>query len=113
MKPELLHHPPEPIAADTWMIPTLDARSAGGSIGAQQRRDPRGRAVVIRHQRAVRSRQCWPSLLAREPEECVDLPLAHDTIHLGTFEAGVDLCGKNATLIAQYERTGASSATSR
>jgi len=34
MKPVLLPTTPEPIAEDTWLIPTLAADPAGGYLGA-------------------------------------------------------------------------------
>ena len=107
MKPELLPTTPEPIAPDTWLIPTLAADPAGGYIGAHSA-VIRGDEPVIVDTSVLFGRDQWLQNVFSvvEPEDVRWIFLSHDDHdHLGNLDPVLDLC-PNATLLANYAMVG-------
>ena len=107
MKPELLTTTPEPIAPDTWLIPTLAADPAGGYIGAHSA-VIRGAEPVIVDTSVLFGREQWLRNVFSvvEPEDVRWIFLSHDDHdHLGNLDLVLELC-PNATLLANYAMVG-------
>ena len=107
MKPELLPTVPEPIAPDTWLIPSLAADPAGGFIGAHSA-VIRGTEPVVLDTSVLFGRDQWlqNTFSVVEPEDVRWIFLSHDDHdHLGNLDPVLDLC-PNATLLANYAMVG-------
>jgi flavorubredoxin len=107
MKPELLPTTPQPIAPDTWLIPTLGADPAGGYVGAHSV-VINGREPVIVDTSVLFGRDAWLQNVFSvvEPEDVRWIFLSHDDHdHLGNLDAVLDLC-PHATLLANYAMVG-------
>ncbi len=107
MKPDLLPTTPEPIAPDTWLIPTLAADPAGGFLGAHSA-VIRGREPIVIDTSVLFGRDQWLQNVFSvvEPEDVRWIFLSHDDHdHLGNLDPILDLC-PNATLLANYAMTG-------
>ena len=107
MQPEFLPTTPEPIAADTWLIPTLAADPAGGYLGAHSA-VIRGEEPVVLDTSVLFGRDRWLQNVFSivEPEDVRWIFLSHDDHdHLGNLDVLLDLC-PNATLLANYAMTG-------
>jgi hypothetical protein len=107
MKPELLPTTPQPIASDTWLIPTLGADPAGGYVGAHSV-VINGREPVIVDTSVLFGRDAWLQNVfsVLEPEDVRWIFLSHDDHdHLGNLDAVLDLC-PHATLLANYAMVG-------
>jgi flavorubredoxin len=107
MKPEILPTAPQPIAPDTWLIPTLGADPAGGYVGAHSVVIT-GREPVIVDTSVLFGRDAWLQNVFSvvEPEDVRWIFLSHDDHdHLGNLDAVLDLCPQ-ATLLASYAMVG-------
>src|SRR5262245_41605586 len=94
MKPELLHTTPEPIAPDTWLIPTLAADPAGGFVGAHSA-VIRGAEPVVVDTSVLFGREQWLRNVFSvvEPGDVRWIFLSHDDHdHLGNLDVLLDLC---------------------
>ncbi len=107
MKPDLLPTTPEPIAPDTWLIPTLAADPGGGFIGAHSA-VIRGAEPVVVDTSVLFGRDQWLQNIFSivEPEDVRWIFLSHDDHdHLGNLDVLLDLCPQ-ATLLANYAMVG-------
>src|SRR4051794_39614644 len=107
MRPEILRTTPEPIAPDTWLIPTLGADPAGGYLGANSV-VVRGREPVIIDTSILFGRDQWLANVFSivEPQDVRWIFLSHDDHdHLGNLQSVLDLC-PNATLLTDYVMVG-------
>ncbi len=107
MQPEFLPTTPEPIAPDTWLIPTLAADPAGGYLGAHSA-VIRGEEPVVLDTSVLFGRDRWLQNVFSivEPEDVRWIFLSHDDHdHLGNLDVLLGLC-PNATLLANYAMTG-------
>lgn len=107
MKPELLPTTPEPIAPETWLIPTLGVDPGGGCAGAHSI-VVRGAEPAIVDTGVLFGREQWLrnvfSLV--EPEDVRWIFLSHDDHdHLGNLDPVLDLCPA-ATLVADSTMVG-------
>jgi flavorubredoxin len=107
MKPALLPTTPEPIAPDTWLIPTLAADPAGGYLGAHSA-VIRAQEPVVLDTSVLFGRDEWLENVFSivEPEDVRWIFLSHDDHdHLGNLDPVLDRC-PNATLLANYAMVG-------
>ena len=108
MKPELLPDRPEPIAPDTWLIPTLAADPAGGFIGAHSAVIRGAEPVRPRHERAVRPRPVAAErLLGRRARgRPLDLPLARRPRPPRQPRPRSSTCARTRPCVANYAMVG-------
>jgi len=107
MKPELLPTTPEPIAPDTWLIPTLGADPGGGYLGAHSA-VIRGAEPVVVDTSVLFGRDQWLQNVFSvvEPGDVRWIFLSHDDHdHLGNLDALLELCPR-ATVVANFAMVG-------
>jgi flavorubredoxin len=103
MKPELLPTTPEPIAEETWLVPTLAADPSGGFLGAHSA-VIRGAEPMIVDTSVLFGRDQWMQNVFSlvEPEDVRWIFLSHDDHdHLGNLEVLLEQCPQ-ATLLTDY-----------
>jgi flavorubredoxin len=107
MPPEVLPTRPEPVSADSWLIPTLAASPAGGFIGAHSL-VIRGAEPVVVDTGCALARDVWaPQVFSVvEPEDVRWIFLSHtDHDHVGNLELILERCPQ-ATLVGSFGIVG-------
>jgi flavorubredoxin len=107
MVPDTLPTKPQPVAADTWLIPTLAADASGAFIGAHSL-VIRGEQPVIIGTGCSLVRDAWAAqaFSVVEPEDVRWIYLSHDDHdHIGNIDFVLGAC-PNATLVANYSIVG-------
>jgi flavorubredoxin len=103
MIPTTLPTEPQPIAPDTWLIPTLAAEPSGAFIAAHNA-VIRGAEPIIIDTGCALVRDAWlrQVFAVVEPEDVRWIFLSHDDHdHLGNLDAVLERC-PNATLLASF-----------
>ena len=106
MDVQLLPTSPQPVAAETWVVPTLAADGSGGYLGAHTL-VIRGREPVIVDTGVPLVREQWLDHVFGivEPEDVRWVFLSHDDHdHVGNLEQVLDRC-RNATLVGNFSMT--------
>jgi len=107
MPPVTLPTRPQPVAADTWLIPTLAAHPSGAFIGAHSL-VVRGAEPTIVDTGASLVRDSWSAQVFSivEPEDVRWIFLSHDDHdHIGNIDFVLDAC-PNATLVVNFAMVG-------
>jgi flavorubredoxin len=107
MPPTTLPTRPEPVAADTWLIPTLAADPSGAFIGAHSL-VIRGAEPTIVDTGCSLVRDAWAAQVFSvvEPDDVQWIFLSHDDHdHIGNVEYVLDAC-PNATLVTNFSMVG-------
>jgi flavorubredoxin len=108
MIPVTLPTKPEPVADDTWLIPTLALDAGSGAYIGAHSLVIRGAEPVIVDTGCSLVRDAWAAqtFSVVEPEDVRWVFLSHDDHdHIGNLEFVLDTC-PNATLIACFAITG-------
>src|SRR5262245_35895107 len=107
MPPLTLPTRPQPVAADTWLIPTLAAPPSGAFIGAHSL-VIRGAEPAIVDTGASLVRDAWAAQAFSivEPDDVRWVFLSHDDHdHIGNVDFVLDAC-PNATLVVNFSMVG-------
>jgi flavorubredoxin len=107
MSPVTLPTRPQPVAADTWLIPTLAADGSGAYIGAHSL-VIRGAEPTIVDTGASLVRDAWAAqaFSVVEPDDVRWVFLSHDDHdHIGNVDFVLDAC-PNATLVVNFSIVG-------
>jgi flavorubredoxin len=103
MDPVVIPTQPHPVAADTWLIPTLAAEPSGAFVGVHSL-VIRGTQPAIVDTGAGLVREAWSEQVFSvvEPEDVRWILLSHDDHdHLGNLDVLLERC-PNATLVASF-----------
>jgi flavorubredoxin len=107
MVPATLPTEAQPVAADTWLIPTLAAHPSGAFIGAHSL-VIRGEQPAIVDTGCLLVRDAWAAqaFSVVEPEDVQWVFLSHDDHdHIGNIDFVLDAC-PNATLVVNFAMVG-------
>src|SRR5215212_7949985 len=109
MAPITLPTTPQPVAADTWLIPTLAVEPSSGAFVSDNSLVIRGVEPVIIDTGAALVREAWleQAFAVVEPDDVRWVFLSHDDDHdhMGNLEVMLERC-PNATLVGNFTMVG-------